>query len=626
MDVESLRHQIDQLIEADAPEQASRYLADLWRRERNTCAGSFVISRYERLRNRLPLRPYRLSVLRSFTLEPVVPLVRAAAFTMGIDLTVQLGQFNAYAQEILDVDSDLYRFRPDAVILAVQTCDIAPDLWRDYSDLTPEQSGEAVSRVISGVRGWVDVLRKHSQANLIIHGFEQPAVPRMGVLGRQVKNSQTWCIQQLSDELARLATEFPGVYVLDYDALVARHGRAHWRDEGKWLTARLPIASGHLIHLAEEWVRFLVPLTGRIAKALVVDLDGTLWGGILGEDGLDGIQVGEEHPGAPYRALQRVLLDLHRRGVLLAICSKNAQEDALQAIDKHPGMLLRSHHFAAMRINWNDKAQSLREIASELNIGTEALAFLDDNPAERALVEAQLPEVVTIALPADPLGYAGALQASPVFERLSLSVEDQDRTKYYAAQRKRAQHQQSCQSKEDFYWFLQQEAEIAYLSRESLSRVAQLTQKTNQLNLTTRRYTEQRIQHLACAPGWQVFSMRVQDRYGNNGIVGVAIAHLVDDVCEIDTFLLSCRVIGRTLETAFLSHLVEWAREHGAAQIQGWFLPTRKNTPAKDFYSLHGFRRLDEREGGTLWVLDLLRAEIRCPKWIRLTIPENVAK
>ena len=227
----------------------------------------------------------------------------------------------------------------------------------------------------------------------------------------------------------------------------------------------------------------------------------------------------------------------------------------MEAFQNHPGMLLKAAHFAAMRINWADKAQNLREIARELNIGVESLAFLDDNPFERQEVSRRLPEVFVIDLPNDPMEFARVVRECPLFERLFLSAEDQQRGTYYQSQREREELEQSVSSREDFYRSLLQEAEIAPLTNSSLARIAQLTNKTNQFNLTTRRYTEQQISQMASSPGWHCFSVRLYDRFGDNGLVGVAITHQQGTTCEIDTLLLSCRVIGRTVESAFLCFL-----------------------------------------------------------------------
>lgn len=619
-----LRAEIDALIAQGTFDIAGRRLAELWRRDPASGTASFVISRFEELRektrDKLALTKFKLAILRSFTVEPIVPLLRAEAFAHGIDLEVHVGDFNTYVQDILDGQSSLYRFAPDAVVLAVGTDQAAPELWRDFADLAPEAAQQAAERVVRGYEEYIAAFRKQSQAALIIHSLERPSSPSLGILDSQSDAGQSGLIRQINRELQRIAAGFHGVYSLDYEALVARHGSEHWHDERKWRTARLPIAAGYLLQMAREWMRFIVPLSGRTAKVLVVDLDNTLWGGIIGEDGMAGIAVGPEYPGAAYQALHRVLLDMSRKGILLAVCSKNNLDDAMEALEKHPGMLVRAKHFAALRINWTDKAQNLREIAQELNVGSDALAFLDDNPFEREQVRAALPEVTVIDLPKNPLEYATAVRNCAAFERLTLSAEDQQRTEMYAAQKQRAGAEQSFQSKEDFFRFLEQEAELETVSDLTLARVAQLTQKTNQFNLTTRRYTEPQIAEMAREPEWHIFSIRVRDRFGDHGLVGVAIAHDEGEQCEVDTFLLSCRVIGRTVETALLAHLAESAAQRGHKRLVGRFLPTKKNAPARDFYPQHGFERQETNGAGALWTLDLKSSTLRCPDWIKLKV------
>ena len=613
-----LRNEIDRLISAGSTDLASLRLAELWRTEAGAGVAAFLVSRYEKLRGTVPLVSYRVAILRSFTLEPAIPLVRAEAFLHGVDLTLQVGDFNAYAQEILDPESSLYRFKPDAVIVAARTADLASELWQKYADLAPEAVSEVVERVRNSFSQWIRILRERSSSAIVIHSLELPAYPAMGLLDAQRKTGQAAAIQQINQALAQIASEHRDVYILDYEGLVARHGRVRWHDERKWLTARMPIAADYLIYLAREWLRFVIPLSGRTAKVLVTDLDNTMWGGVIGEDGLTGIKLGPEYPGAAYQNLQRAMLDLARRGILLAVCSKNNPEDAIEALENHPGMLLRPKTFSAVRINWNDKAQNLREIASELNVGLDALAFLDDNPVEREQVRGALPEIIVIDLPQDPLGYAAAVRDCPVFERLALSSEDLQRTSLYAAQRQRSQAEDNFQTKEDFFRYLEQEAEILPLSAATIARVAQLTQKTNQFNLTTLRYTEQQIAEMAKRSGCQILSIKLSDRFGDHGLVGVAIIQDESETCEIDTFLLSCRVIGRSVETALLSHLAETAASRGRQRLTGRFIPTRKNAPARDFYAQHGFQLLEENGDGSIWTFDLQRNTIAIPEWIRL--------
>jgi FkbH-like protein len=609
METGDFRGDVDRAIARGDASGAARMLASAWELEPGSAMAGFVAARYGRIAGSLGLLQQRWAILRSFTVEPVVPVFKAGAYAAGIALETHLGEFNAYAQEILDPGSALYRFQPDAAILAVQTRDVAPGLWR----------GEpAADDVLSRFGDWIGSFRKYSKAALIVHSLDVPAVPGAGILDAQRADNAAEAIQRINRGLRALAGEYRGVYILDYHALVARHGRERWGDARKWLTVRLPVASANLPHLAAEWLRFLHPLAGKVAKCVAVDLDNTLWGGVIGEDGMNGIRLGAEYPGAAFQELQRALLDLSRRGILLAVCSKNNPADAMEALSGHPGMLLQPRDFAAMRINWNDKARNLREIARELNIGLDTIAFLDDNPVERQQVREQAPEAIVIRLPEDPMDYARAVRDCPWFERLALSDEDRRRGAYYAAQRQRVELERSVTSKEDFYRGLDQVAEIAPVNAQTLARVSQLTQKTNQFNLTTRRYTEQQIAGMAATPNWRVWSLRVKDRYADNGLVGVAIARVDGEVCEIDSFLMSCRVIGRTLETAFLARLAADAREQGAKVLQGWFRPTKKNAPALEFYREHGFEVAERTEEGVLWKFDLTRQTIPPPEWVSI--------
>jgi FkbH-like protein len=615
-----LYQQVEKSIAQNLWGEAYTTLRQQWQKEPNVASAAYTVSLIRSFRDHVSLIPRRLAILRSFTVEPVVPLVRAAAFVNGIDLNVHVGQFNAYVQEILNKDSSLYSFAPDIVILAVQTRDLAPELWSRYPELTALDIQKVGDRALTDLDHWIKAFRSHSNAYLIVHTLEAPLFPSQGILDSQSSSSQVAAIQKINDEIRHIATRYTGVYLLDYDAMIARHGRARWYDERKWLTVRMPIAADHLKDLADEWLRFIHPLVGKTCKALVTDLDNTLWGGVIGEDGVEGIRLGVEYPGAAFQAVQRALLDLHQRGILLAVCSKNNIADAMEVLEKHPGMLLRPEHFAAWRINWNDKAVNLREIATELNIGVDSLAFLDDNPVERERIRSDLPEVTVLDLPDDPMEFARVLRRSPVFERLALSEEDRERGRYYAGQRQRLELERSASSLEDFFRSLRQEIEISSVTPATLLRVAQLTQKTNQFNLTTRRYSEQQIAELAKNPAWKVYAIRVKDRLGDNGLTGVVITHDAQDLAEIDTFLLSCRVVGRTVETAILSFLIDQARRRGRTHLQGWFSPTKKNDLAKEFYAQHNFHAVEQNGRGELWSLDLDKNEIACPEWIQLTV------
>ncbi|MEO8592816.1 MAG: HAD-IIIC family phosphatase [Candidatus Solibacter sp.] len=583
---------------------------------------SFVNASFERMRTHLNLTPCRLAILRSFVVEPVIAFLRAGAFLGGIDVNVQVTDFGNYAQQILDNASTLYSFRPDVAILAVQTRDLAPWLWEGYTHQQAPENRTAIAELTDTMAEWIRIFRERSSASLIVHNFETPAHSALGILDAQHGDGETGTVLRINQAIQRAASQYSGVYILNYDGLVSRHGREHWFDQQKWLTMRMPIAANCVAAMAEEWLRFLHPLSGRIGKVLVTDLDNTLWGGVVGDAGIEGIQVGSEYQGAPYRAMQRALLDLRSRGVLLAIASKNDHEIAIDAVRRHPGMLLRPEDFSSIQIGWGTKAESLRRIAEELNVGLNSLVFVDDNPVERQSILMELPEVTVIEVKGGTAACARSVRECPMFERLSLSAEDRSRSEYYADQRQRETLRGAVSSLEDFYNSLGQKVTIERVTKENLKRAAQLIQKTNQFNMTTHRHSEARISEFIADANYDVLTASVRDRFGDNGIVGVCIARRCGEACEIDTLLLSCRVIGRTVETAILSYLVAENRGRGLVVLEGRFLPTAKNRVSESFFPNHGFDLKERTESGSIWSLDLRTATVKCPEWIELSCPK----
>lgn len=606
-----IRTKLDQALAAKEGGLAKALMAELWALHPGPATAPLILSGFKALSENgigVSNKPLRLSILRSFSVEPVIPLLKAAALLGHIDLDVKVGEFNTYAQEILSPEGQDYDPKTDVVILAVQTRDIAPDFWQGEKI---DQS--RIRQIISEFTNLIEAFRSRSDAYLIVHNLQQPPWAADGVLDAQSAQSQRNCISEINSGLVQAAANCRDVHILDYDSLVSRLGRDNWSDESRWLTMRLPIAMENLRHLADEWLKFITPISSRIAKALIVDLDNTLWGGVLGEEGVEGLQLDGEYPGAAFQAVQRVLLDLSRRGIILGICSKNDEEAALRAMKDHPGMILKPENFSALRINWQDKATNLKSIAEELNIGTDAIAFLDDNPAERLLVRQSLPEVSVIELSDDPLTYAEALRAAPVFERLRVSSEDKERSRHYAEQRQRNTLQASVTSLEEFYQSLEMKLDVFPVGPADIARVAQLTQKTNQFNLTTRRYSETDIARFIEAPDQRVLAARVTDRFGDSGIIAVIIIETKESSARLDTFLMSCRVIGRTVETAILAIIAEQLHDTGASTLMGEFIPTEKNTPARNFLAEHGFRADKDDK----LVLHLPAPTLQVPAWVK---------
>lgn len=385
--------------------------------------------------------------------------------------------------------------------------------------------------------------------------------------------------------------EHPWFHVLDMDRFFKLHGIAALHDPRFEVIGRMYFSPGGAVKLADYVARYLHALTHVPKKVLVLDLDNTLWGGILGEEE---IQIGQDGIGYAYYLFQQVLLELKQKGILLALCSKNNEADVLEVFQKNPNMLLKLHDFAAFRINWATKLENLHSLSEELRLGLDSFTFFDDSPFEREQLKKLLPQLDLIEVPTDPSYYVEALSNYWGFDALRLTQEDLLRAESYSQEAKRKALQKKSSSLEEFFESLQMEAEIAPLNDSNLERVKQLVHKTNQFNLTTRRYSEDELKRLA------VYTLRLRDRLGDSGLTGVIALKKANEEWTIDNLMLSCRIIGRTVEFAFLKAIAASAKREGAKRLVGRFIPSPKNQVAADFYRKAGFTQ--EREE---WILNL---------------------
>jgi FkbH-like protein len=386
-----------------------------------------------------------------------------------------------------------------------------------------------------------------------------------------------------------LAARSPRVVVVDWDWHARRYGSAAVHDDRLWYLGRMRLNQVGLAALADLVALNAVAYGGRARKVVALDFDGTLWGGIVGEAGVGGLDLGEEGVGLAFQDFQRELLKLHDIGVLLVACSKNNLEDAVEVFEQHPAMVLRREQLAAERINWQDKATNLRELAAELNLGLDSFVFLDDNPVEREWVRATCPEVLVPDLPEDPVDRVAYLRSAPWFARIATTDADLRRAASYKEQRGRTQLREAATSFDAFLASLEQEAAIEPVTEASLGRAAQLCQRTNQFNLTTKRYTAADLEAMLLADDHELYTLSVADRFGDSGITGLAILRLDGDDAVVDTFLLSCRVLGRRIEDAFLAYLGDRALARGVATLVGLFEATAKNGQVASFYPDRGF-------------------------------------
>jgi FkbH-like protein len=394
--------------------------------------------------------------------------------------------------------------------------------------------------------------------------------------------------------------------VVDAAFLASQVGLNAWNDARGWYKAKLPASLDATPLYADIICRLLGSARGKARKCLVLDLDNTLWGGVIGDDGVDGIALGQNSVvGEAHVALQRYLLDLRRRGVILAVCSKNDDAVARTPFRQHPEMVLKEDHIAVFVANWSDKANNLREIAATLNIGTDSLVFLDDNPVERAQVRLVLPEVAVPELTDDPADYIGLLANAGYFEAIGLSAEDMARAEFYQANAERVSLQK-VGNLEEYLRSLQMMATISPFNAVGRVRIAQLINKSNQFNLTTRRYSENDVESMQNDPTKFCLQVRLADRFGDNGMISVVIFDIAAETWSCDTWLMSCRVLGRRVEELVLSTVAQAARAAGARQLAGTYLPTKKNSLVADHFAKLGFAKTsDLAEGGTRWALDI---------------------
>jgi FkbH-like protein len=611
-----LRLASDLGIHQNDPEQAHRLLTRLGRADPSWATVQYV----QRARAKLPMpggRSVRAALLSSFTVDPLVAYLDLECRELGLVPEIYLAPFNSWAQELIGDGSALRHFDPEIVFLAVSIDDLVPGLVGSLTAQKLQEGGDlALERVLTLARQFSD----WSGATLVVHGFYSAHRDPAGILeGRSGPSRNAW----LADLNARLGAELrqlPRAYVLDMSEVIMRRATGALEEPKLRHLAAMRLGEGVLPEVARAYACYVAPLKGLTAKCVVVDLDNTLWGGVIGEDGVNGIKLGDTAPGSEYREFQQYLQTLRERGILLAISSKNNPADALEVIRSHPAMLLREDAFSAMRINWSSKPENMLSLAAELNIGVDSLVFLDDNPHERELMRQALPQVLTPDLPADPSLYRRMLETLPQLQILEVTPEDRARAALYQAKRQRAEVRLAATSLIDYLNSLEIRVQIAPAGAGTLPRVHQLFQRTNQFNLTTRRYEAAQLAHFVAEPQWRLYAARAQDRFGDHGLVAVALVEAAGEIWRIDSFLMSCRVIGYGVETALLSALSREAAMAGATSLLGEFITSAKNQPAADFYPRHGFTPLSRRAEAEVWELELKGDCLPPPDWVHLNI------
>lgn len=543
-------------------------------------------------------RTARLAVLGSYTTTQWLPMLRLAAFRQGVLLELYESDYGQFEQDVLNETSGLNSFKPELVVFAVH----------DGATGLPAFADDPVSAVKQEAARWTQLwrmVRQRSGARVVMCNFAIPPMAPMGHLSTRLPGARLTMLRQLNLELGATAGPGAAVSMVDCERIAAQFGTNRWFDDRYWYISKQAVALDALPALAQHAAAVIAADLGLSRKCLVMDLDNTLWGGVIGEDGLAGIALGNGPAGEAHSALQEYIIALKNKGVILAVVSKNNDADAREPFVKHPDMKLKLDDIAMFVANWQPKHENIQRVAETLNIGLDSLVFLDDNPAEREIVRRFLPEVDVIALPRDATGYSRALANYLMFETSSYTAEDSQRAAQYKAKAAIAELEHQSGTIEDFYLSLQMRAVVSPFDELHLPRIVQLIGKTNQFNLTTRRHNLETVRRFMNDPKCAHFYLKLEDRFADHGLVSMIVANVDGDALDIDTWLMSCRVIGRTVEAELLSQVSRAAQRLGCTKLRGTYVPTAKNMMVKDVFSRFGFVCTSDAAGTTVWEYDL---------------------
>ena len=558
----------------------------------------------------LATKAVRLAVLASSTVDQLLPAIRVGGMRRGLWVETYTPHYGQYAQALMDPSSGLHRFRPCTVLFAL-------DAYHLLQGIEPEDEAAALGRLLDRLASHWQASRREFGAHVIQTVPLPVFLPLLGGNEHRLPGSRAGALRRFC-ALLRERADAEGVDLIALDDRAAADGLASWHDRALWHRAKQDIHPQAGPLYGDLVGRVLAAAQGRSSKCLVLDLDNTLWGGVIGDDGLAGIKLGQgSAAGEAFVAFQQHARDLGRRGVILAVCSKNDETNALEPFNHHPEMVLKRDDIACFVANWTDKAANLREIARRLNIGLDSLVFADDNPAERAVVRRELSMVEVPELPEDPTEYGACLADAGYFEGLRITDEDRQRAAQYQGNLARESMMASATDMAGYLQSLAMEAVWNRFDRVGLARVVQLINKTNQFNLTTRRVNEEQIAAMINDSAVLTLQIRLLDQFGDNGIIAIVSGRRAAEAIRLDTWLMSCRVLGRGMEEETLNLVAAEARRLGASRLIGEYRPTAKNGMVRDHYQRLGFAPAGQSEdGGTLWSLDLGRFEPR-PTFIR---------
>jgi len=557
------------------------------------------------LLNKKNLAEKNIAILGGSTTSEIINILELFLLDSGIKPNFYESEYNKYYEDALFGNDVLDKFNPDIVYIHTTNQNIIkyPELNNNVDEIFT-----LINNEIEQYKSIWSSLTKYN-CPIIQNNFDYTVNRSLGNLDFYDIHGRTYFINQLNDKFSQEARVIKHLYINDINYLSSYIGLNNWFDKSLWHQAKYALSMDSIPELAFNISKIINSILGKSKKCLVLDLDNTCWGGVIGDDGLDGISIGVETAIAEsYTSFQKYVKELKQKGVILAVCSKNDFQNAKEGF-KHPDSVLKFDDFTSFKSNWDPKHQNILDIAKEVNIGVDSLVFIDDNPVERDLVSSQVPSASVPNIGNDVINFIDHIDRNGYFEPISLSIDDINRNKYYEDNKKRSQEQSIYKSYDDFLVSLEMTAEINSFSSIYLDRITQLTNKTNQFNLTTKRYTASEIENIATSDEYIKIYGKLTDKYGDNGLIAISIGRIKENQCHIDLWLMSCRVVKRDMEFAMLDELVRQCKEKEVLEIIGYYYQSDKNNMVFDLYEKFGFVLNNTNGEDTIWRLDISNYE-----------------
>lgn len=556
-----------------------------------------------------------IAILGGSTTDEIKNMLELFLLNNGIKPQFYESEYNQFWQDAMFENKELEQFKPDIIFIHTTNRNITnyPEIGNSIVEVE-----ELLDKEFKKYKNmWMSLWQKYN-CPIIQNNFEYPFYRILGNKDATANYGKVNFITKLNIKFAEYAESTANFYINDINYQSAMYGLEKWADQFYWYMYKYALAVPAIPHLAFNVANIIKAIYGKNKKGLVLDLDNTLWGGVVGDDGVENISVGQEtSQGQAYSEFQDYLKQLKKIGVILNVNSKNDEKNAIAGLN-HPDGTLKPDDFIVIKANWEPKSKNMMEIANELNLGVDSLVFVDDNPAERAIVNQQVPNVVTPIME-KPEKYIETIDRAGFFEVTNLSKDDIKKSEMYKENAERNKVMASFENYEDYLKSLKMHAKIEHFIPMYMARIAQLTNKSNQFNLTTKRYTQAEIENVAEDKNYITLYGKLEDTFGDNGVVSVVIGHILGKILEIDLWIMSCRVLKRDMEFAMMDVLVDKAKKAGIETIKGFYYPTAKNAMVKEFYKLQGFNKISEDQAGnTVWELDLKQEYNNKNKFIKI--------